>query len=146
MTSGSRWHIKATVGNFYPLGLELCQALQFCACILQPRPLRDAGQPISFADLQPIHSIFPSTSPLAAGQQHPATAHISLVAAFSEFSLLLFASNPEMVKALLRYWTAWWRWRSVVKSEGSSWCPWRWRTGQLAEFSEAWLPDPPKSR
>ena len=47
-----------------------------------PDLLRNADQPVSFADLQPIQSTFPSTSPLAAGQRHPATAQVGLVAAF----------------------------------------------------------------
>jgi len=34
-------------------------------------------------------------------------------------------------------WTAWWRWRSVVKSGGCPWYPWQRRTGQLVKFSEA---------
>lgn len=40
-------------------------------------------------------------------------------------------------RAHLKQWTTWWRWRSVVKSEGCPWYPWQQKTGQLVKFSEA---------
>lgn len=40
-------------------------------------------------------------------------------------------------RAHFKQWTAWWRWRSVVKSGGCPWYPWQRRTGQLVKFSEA---------
>lgn len=40
-------------------------------------------------------------------------------------------------RALLKHWTTWWRWRSVVKSEGCPWYSWQRKIGQLVKFSEA---------
>lgn len=47
---------------------------------------------------------------------------------------------PEVIRVMkghFKQWTAWWRWRSVVKSGGCPWYPWQRRTGQLVKFSEA---------